>query len=98
MRKLRVSPQARAELDNIWLYIARESGSPDIASRFTDGITERFWLLNRYPNIGRRRDDLRPGLRSFAAGDYVIIYRVEGETVLIVHILHGSRDIGGLLG
>jgi len=96
--QLRVAPQAKAELDRIWLYIARESGSAEIATRVIDSIIERFWLLNRYPNIGRRRDDLRPGLRSFAAGDYIIVYRVEKDTVLIIHILHASRDIGGLLG
>jgi len=96
--QLRVAPEAKAELDRIWLYIARESGSAEIASRVIESIIERFWLLNRYPNIGRRRDDLRAGLRSFAAGDYIIVYRVEKDTVLIIHILHASRDIGGLLG
>ena len=33
-------------------------------------------LLASYPNLGRARDeDLRPGLRSFPVGEYVIIYR-----------------------
>jgi len=49
--------------------------------------------------MGRRRDhDLRPGLRSFPVGEYVIIYRVEGPDVLILHVMRGSRDIEGLLG
>jgi len=52
----------------------------------------------RYPQIGRRRDhDLRSGLRSFPIGEYVIIYRVEGDDALILHVMRGSRDIGGLL-
>lgn len=98
MPKLRVSPEAAAEIDDIWLYIARESGSADLASRVTDGITHRFRLLTRHPFIGRRRDDLRVGLRSFAVGNYVIIYRVEApDTVFVLHILHGSRDIAKLL-
>lgn len=45
MGKLRISPQARAELDAIWLYIARESGSADIATRVTDSITQHFWPI-----------------------------------------------------
>ena len=98
MARLRVSRKARAELDNIWLYVARQSGSAEIANRIIDSITARFWLFSRYPNIGRSRDDLRPGLRSSVAGDYVIIYRVENDTVIIDHVLHGSRDITGLLG
>jgi len=98
MARLRVSRKARSELDSIWFYIARQSGSTEIASCIIDGITGRFWLFSRYPNVGRPRDDLRPGLRSSVAGDYVIIYRVEKDTVIIDHILHGSRDISGLLG
>ena len=86
-----------AELD-IWLYVARESGSIDIASRLIDAITERFWLLAQYPQIGRRRDrDLRPGLRSFPVGEYVIAYRIEDDDVLILHVMRGSRDIEGIL-
>ncbi|MBZ5621281.1 MAG: type II toxin-antitoxin system RelE/ParE family toxin [Acidobacteriia bacterium] len=62
----RLLPEAEAELDEIWLYVARGSGSVEIANRVIDTITERFWLLAKYPQIGRRRDhELLPGLRSF---------------------------------
>jgi len=100
MSEFRLSPEAEAELDAIWLHIARGSGSIDIATQVVEKIGERFWLLARYPYLGRTRDDdLKPGLRSFPADDYVIIHRVEPDsTVLILHIFHGSRDIAGLLG
>src|SRR5258705_11854483 len=95
----RLLPQAEAELDDMWLYVARESGSIEIANRLIDSITDRFWLLAQHPQIGRRRDhDMRPSLRSFVAGEYVIIYRIEGEDVLILHVMRGSRDIPELLG
>lgn len=94
----RLLPQAEAELDDIWLYVAHESGSADIANRLLDTITERFWLLGKHPQIGRRRDrDLRPGLRSFPVGEYVIIYRIADDDALILHVMRGSRDIEGLL-
>ena len=67
MSEFRLSPEAEADLDGIWLHIARESGSIEIATRVVDGIVERFWLLARYPYMGRHRDDLRPGLRSLTA-------------------------------
>ena len=84
-------------MDEIWLHIARESGSIDIADHVIDNITDRFWLLAQRPHIGRARDDLRPVLRSFPAGDYVILYRTNGKNVLILHVMHGSRDIPKLL-
>jgi plasmid stabilization system protein ParE len=99
MSEFRLSPEAEAELDGIWMHIAREGGSIDIATRVVESITERFWLLARYPFMGRRRDhDLRPGLRSFTSDDYIIIHSiVEGDVVLILHVVHGSRDLGPLL-
>jgi len=90
----RVAPQAESDLDDIWYFIANQSSSIEVADRVIDSITARFALLARQPYIGRRRDeDLRPGVRTFVAGDYVIAYRVEGDNVLILRVLRGSRDI-----
>ena len=41
----RLLPEVEAELDDIWLYLARESGSIEIANRVIAAITERFFLL-----------------------------------------------------
>jgi toxin ParE1/3/4 len=69
----------------------------EIADRVIDSVTVRFFLLARFPQMGRRRDeDLRPGLRSLVVGEYVIIYRLEVEEVLILHVLRGSRDVKAL--
>ena len=61
---------------------------------------EHFWLLARYPYLGRAPgQDLRTGLRSFPAEGHTIIYRiVEDDVVLILHVVHGSRDILALFG
>ena len=55
----RVAPEAESGLDEIWYYIARESGSVVIADRIIDLITERFFLLGRHSHLGRRRDEER---------------------------------------
>jgi toxin ParE1/3/4 len=95
----RLSSEAEAELDGIWYYIATESGSPDIADRFIDSLTDHFYLLSHNPYIGRRRDeDLRPGIRSLPVGEYVILYRVQEDDVLILHVIRGGRDIERLFG
>lgn len=89
-----LSREAAAELDQIWYHIAKESGSPDRADRLVDALTERFQLLSTYPRIGRERPDLRTGLRSFAVGTHVIIYRVDSsEDVVILHLVDGRRDL-----
>ena len=94
----RVAPEAEVELDNIWYYVAMASGSTESADRVIDTITERFYLLACYPHIGRHREeDLGPDLRGFPVGEYVIIYRIEKQDVLILHVFRGSRDIEALL-
>ena len=95
----RLAPQVEAALDDIWYYIATESGNIEIADSVVDSITERFFLLANHPYLGRRRDeDLRPGLRTFSVHEYVIIYRIEDDDVLILHVAHGRRNIEALFG
>jgi len=90
---VRLNLQVKAELDDIWLYIAVESSSLEIADRVVETITDTFLQLSKHPNLGRRRDDIRKGLRSINAGSYVVLYRVEGDNIRILHVVHGRRDI-----
>jgi toxin ParE1/3/4 len=94
---IRTSPEAERELDDIWYYIATESSSIEVAERMLDAINDQFSLLSKHPLLGRSRDDLRPGLRSIAVGAYVVLYRVEREDVVILHVLQGRRDIRSVL-
>lgn len=90
----RLAPRVEVELEEIWYFIATKSGSLEIADRLIDSITDRFFLLATHPYIGRRRDkDLRVELRSFSLGEYLILYRIEDVDVLILHVLHGRRDL-----
>jgi len=41
----RVATRAESDLDDIWLYVAMESGSLEVASRLVDSITDRFCFL-----------------------------------------------------
>jgi toxin ParE1/3/4 len=84
----RLAAQVVSELDEIWYYIARESDSMDIADRFVKFITDRFLLIA----------DLRAGLRSFPVGQYLVLDRVVGEDVLILHVTHGRRNLEVLFG
>jgi hypothetical protein len=48
----RVAPEG--DFDNIWYYVAKESGSIEIADRLIDSICQRFYLLACHPHVGRR--------------------------------------------
>ncbi len=74
----RVAQRAEADLGDIWLYVAKESSSAEIANRLIDTITDRFFTLARFPYMGRsREEDFGPGYRSLSVGEYVIVYCVK---------------------
>jgi len=91
--RIRIPPQARADLDGIWLYIARESGSPDTATRAVESIVDKFALFSKFPHIGKSLEaESRPNVRTFPVGNYVIFYSVRPGEIRILRIIHASRD------
>ena len=66
----RVAPRAETDLDEIWLFVAEESGSIEIANRLIDIIADRFLTLASFRYMGRsREEDFGFGYRSFAVGN-----------------------------
>ncbi len=96
----RLSERAEADLDDIWFYVANESGGLGIANRLIDSLTDTFLLLSRQPYLGRSRDDdFGPGTRSLTVREYVIVYSVDGnDGVQILRVVHGRRDLEDLFG
>ena len=92
----RLSRRARRDLLHIWNYIAEDNESA--ADRFIDLMIQHFQLLGRNPHIGRHRDELRAGYRSFPVGQYLIFYRVLEPGIQIMHVMHGRRDIESQFG
>jgi toxin ParE1/3/4 len=54
-------------------------------------------LIAESPYIGREREELAPGIRSFPAGRYLIFYRPIADGIEIVRVLHGSRDVDTII-
>lgn len=95
----RLASRAADDLDEIWFYVATASSSVDAANRVVDSIVHRLMLLSRHPYLGRARsEEFGPGTRSFPVGEYMIIYCVEEDDVLILRIVQGQRDVEALLG
>jgi toxin ParE1/3/4 len=88
---LRFTEQAQRDLENISDYIARDNLTN--ALRFVDRLEARCRLHSLHPLLGRSRNDLRPGLRSFPFGRYVIFYRPLHDGIEVIRVLHGARDL-----
>jgi toxin ParE1/3/4 len=86
-----LTPYASADLAEIWAFIAADN--PAQADAFIALIDAKFQNLSRQPNLGRRREELAAGLRSFPVGCYVIFYLQDQDWLQIVRVLHGARDV-----
>ena len=92
MRGIRVSHFAERDLDDIWLYVAKNSGSLEIADTLINSITETFPLLAQAPEAGTRRDEISLGARGFPVGNYIVYYCEVEHDVVISRVMHGMRD------
>jgi toxin ParE1/3/4 len=96
MNRYTLAPRADADLKAIWDHIGITNNSPETAKQFLDRLFEKFTLLATQPLLGELRDDLRPGLRIFAAENYIILYYPLSDGVEIIGIVHGARDYESL--
>ena len=90
--RIRITATARRDMRAIYRYIAIDRESPENADRQIDFLFDKFDFLAKSPLMGELRDDLRPGLRVFSAGSYVIFYRVVHGGISITRVIHGRRD------
>jgi len=92
--KYRLSSVADEDIEEIWLYIARDN--PSAADALIDVFHEKFQLLAHRPQIGLSCESLRPGMRRFHVNRYIVYYQLRSSHIEIVRILHGARDIESL--
>ena len=90
-----LSPEAFQDLQDIWEFIAQDN--LDAADRVQAQFFEAFNGLAEMPKSGHRREDLTDlPVLFWPVGSYLIIYRAE-TPLEIVRVLHGARDIPGLI-
>lgn len=88
---VKILPGAYLDLFDIWEYIATDSFKQ--ADKMADEFDRVFSLMAENPEMGRARDELEEGLRSFPVGQYVIFYESVPEGIEVLRVLHGARDI-----
>lgn len=91
MSRYDITAPAKDDLDEIWDYIARDNITA--ANQLLDQLHLKLALLAYSPGIGRPRDRLLLGLRSFPVGNYLLFYRPIPDGIELVRVLHGARDL-----
>ena len=93
---------ARQDLVDVFRHYAREAGMR-VADKFLDEAEAAFARLAAMPGIGTPYEHENPalsGLRFLPLSrfrKYIVFYRPVDEGVEIVRVLHGARDVYGIL-
>ena len=99
MTLFRLTPEATADLFEIWSYIAAHS--PQAADRVENAVYRACAFVAAGPLRGQTRQDLtdRP-LRFWTVQrypNYIVVYDPTTSPVQIIRILHGMRNVRRIL-
>jgi len=91
--KYRITPRAAADLDTIADYTIEKWGLEQLDS-YMSALANRFEWLAANPLLGRERNDINMGYRSYPEGSHVVFYIVQDDSIAIIGIPHKSMDVG----
>ena len=95
MGKVRRTPLAEQDLEDIWFFIAQDD--PAAADRLLDTLDAKIALLAANPLMGLARPDIAPELRYHPVGNHLLLYRIIRGGIEIVRVVHGARNLLDLL-
>jgi addiction module RelE/StbE family toxin len=74
----------------------RDNAGDTVAWKFVEAVERLIKLISKHPMMGRERRDLKPpGTRSFIVPEfrnYILFYRVEGNTLVLLRLRYGGMN------
>ena len=92
MRKLIWTKPAMADLEAIYDFIAKDSEY--YASSFLESLILQPEKLVDFPEMGRIVPETdQADIRELIFQNYRIIYQLDNETIIILTVIHGKREL-----
>jgi plasmid stabilization system protein ParE len=86
---------AWSDLEQVISYIARDS--THYAASFAREVREASRSLCRFAERGRSVPELgQPNVREILVRSYRLVYSISGETLYILGLIHGARELGAV--
>jgi toxin ParE1/3/4 len=101
--KFVIRPRAPDDIIRQFRWYLVEQDASDAAFRFVEAVEKSVEQLVSMPHMGAPREIRNPalkGLRSWPVKDFdefLIFYVVQGDTLRVIRVLHGKRDIDRIL-
>lgn len=87
----RLTPRARADLEEIWLFTAGRWSIAQAETYLAD-IFRAFDFIAENPTLARERRELVPPVRIHRIHAHLVIYRDEADHIAIVRVRHRAED------
>lgn len=98
--RVRILRTAQTEYRGIVDYLCVALVNPVAASRFIDEFRTQVDLLSSHPymrGLCHLPEAAALGYRSCPVGNYVILYKVRGDIIILAHVFHQSQDYSRLV-
>ena len=94
MNRYIIAPSASRDLNEIIDYFA--SLNVEVGERLIAAFEKKCQNLINFPMMGRIYEDIRPDLRGVPLDGYIILYQITDNTLEILRVVHGSRNLKDL--
>jgi toxin ParE1/3/4 len=100
--EIRKKPQAERDIEECFVFIGEEN--LDVGVHFLVAVEETIEFISKNPLVGSVREFKNPQIKNIRMmlvkgfHNYQIFYTVEAETIEIVRVLHGARDLPDVFG
>lgn len=91
MSAYRISDPAKADLEDIWDYLAARNYSA--ADACLNSIREAISRAAVFTGMGSPAHELKGNMRMLVEGNYLIFYMEHPTHIEVMRVLHSSRDI-----
>lgn len=90
---LQLSPKAEQDFVDILRYTGETWGETQLLA-YRDKLHEALQALSGNPQLGHRRSDLPATYQAYLVGSHIIVYRLRGDMVAVLRILHQRMSLG----
>ena len=93
--RLKYTPEAIRDLQETKTYISKVLHNKQVADRITKNILDLCGLLKEHPYLGMSLSgklDYETDLRYLLCENYIAIYRVAEDWIMVIRILDGRTD------
>lgn len=95
MNKVRLTPEAAADLADLKVYISETLGNPIAADGTIRGITNSLRVLQSHSEAGpsiEAKSRYKTDLCYLVCGNYIAVYRAEDDRVSIARVINSRQD------